>query len=111
MLNYIWISLIALGILAAAGSDVADEVENTYRNGIPLDVRFDVIRRPSPLRSAWEGTILLSAGEFASFYGPGSADSAVSQPAVITVDAGGRASLAMCLTPAMIARCSSFGTG
>ena len=97
MLNYIWISLIALGILAAAGSDVADEMENTYRNGVPLDVKFDVVRRPSPLRSSWEGTIVLSAGEFNSFYGPGAADSTVGEPAVITVDAGGRASLGMAI--------------
>lgn len=30
MLNYIWISLIAIGILVAVGNDVQDEVQNTY---------------------------------------------------------------------------------
>ena len=93
MLNYIWISLIALGILAAAAGDVADEAGNTYRNGIPLDVRFEVAKHPSALRSTWEGTIVLSAGEFNMFYGPGAADSAVRQPAVISVDASGRRAL------------------
>jgi spore maturation protein A len=95
MLNYIWISLIVLGILVAAGSDAADDMGNTYRNGIPLDVRFEVAKRPSPLRSAWEGTIVLSAAEFNSLYGPGSADSAVNQPATISVDASGRSTVTM----------------
>ena len=95
MLNYIWISLILLGVLVAAGSDIADEAGNTYRNGIPLDVRFDVAKHPSPLRSTWEGTIQLSAGEFNTFYGPGAADSAVRQPAIISVDASGRSTVSM----------------
>jgi spore maturation protein A len=90
MLNYIWISLIALGILVAAGSDIVDEADNTYRNGIPIDARFEVAKHPSPLRSTWEGSVVLSAGEFNTFYGPGAADSAVSQPAIISVDASGR---------------------
>ena len=95
MLNYIWISLIILGILVAAGSDAADELGNTYRNGISLEVRFVVAKRPSPLRSAWEGTIVLSAAEFNSLYGPGSADSAVNQPAMVSVDASGRSTVTM----------------
>ena len=90
MLNYIWISLVALGIFVAAGSDIADEAGNTYRNGSPLDARFEVAKRPSPLRSAWEGTMVLSADEFNLFYGPGAADSAVRQPAVISADPSGR---------------------
>ena len=95
MLNYIWISLIILGILVAAGSDAADELGNTYRNGISLEVRFVVAKRPSPLRSAWEGTIVLNAAEFNSLYGPGSADSAVNQPAMVSVDASGRSTVTM----------------
>lgn len=97
MLNYIWISLILLGILVAAGSDIADEAGNTYRNGIPLDVRFEVAKHPSPLRSAWEGTVVLSAEEFNAFYGPGAADSAVRQPAIISVDASGRSTVVMAI--------------
>jgi spore maturation protein A len=95
MLNYIWISLIALGILVAAGTDIADEVENTYRNGIPLEARFEVQKRPSALRSVWEGTLVLSAREFNAFYGPGAADSAVEEPGVISLDAAGRPTIAL----------------
>ena len=97
MLNYIWISLIALGIAVAAGSDIADEAGNTYRNGIPLDVRFEVAKHPSPGRSTWEGTIQLSADEFNTLYGPGAADSAVRLPAVISVDASGRSTVSIAI--------------
>jgi len=99
MLNYIWISLIVLGILVAAGNDAADEMENTYRNGVPLDVRFEIAKRPTPLRSTWEGTIVLSAAEFNSLYGPGSADSAVDQPATISADGSGRSTVTMAAGP------------
>ncbi len=95
MLNYIWISLIALGILTAAGGDIADEARNPYRNGMSLDARFEVTKRPSALRSAWEGTVVLSAGEFNAFYGAGASDSTVRQAAVIAADASGRLTLTM----------------
>ncbi|HTY59115.1 MAG TPA: nucleoside recognition domain-containing protein [Bacteroidota bacterium] len=95
MLNYIWISLIALGIVVAAGSDIADEAGNTYRNGIPLDARFEVTRRPSPLRATWEGRVVLSAAAFNAFYGPAAADSAVAESAVISTDASGGMRLVM----------------
>ena len=97
MLNYIWISLIVLGILVAAGSDIADEAGNTYRNGIPLDARFEIAKRPAALRPTWEGTIQISADEFNGFYGPGAADSTVRVPAVITVDASGRSTAAIAI--------------
>jgi spore maturation protein A len=95
MLNYIWISLIVLGIVVAAGSDITDEAGNRFRNGIPLDAAFEATKQPSPLRPAWEGTVVLSAGDFNAFYGPGGADAPVRVPAVISVDASGRQTLAM----------------
>ena len=91
MLNYIWISLIALGILAAAGSDIADEAGNTYRNGLTLPATFEVIRQPSPLRASWEGIVVVPAADFNGFYGGGAADSTVRQPATLTRDSSGSA--------------------
>jgi spore maturation protein A len=38
MLNYIWVGLIAIGILVAVGSDINDQVQDTYRNGQALEV-------------------------------------------------------------------------
>jgi len=95
MLNYIWISLIALGILAAAGSDIADEAGNTYRNGVAIPVKFTVTRRATPLRGSWEGTIDLPAGAFNAVYGAGAADSSVAQRASLVTDGtgGGRCTM------------------
>ncbi|HTO95323.1 MAG TPA: nucleoside recognition domain-containing protein [Bacteroidota bacterium] len=95
MLNYIWISLVALGILAAAGSDIADEAGNTYRNGVPIPVTFTVTRRASPLRTSWEGTLNCPAAAFNAVYGPGAADSAVHQRATLVSDGAGGGRLTM----------------
>ncbi|HMK39460.1 MAG TPA: hypothetical protein VK569_08970, partial [Bacteroidota bacterium] len=95
MLNYIWITLIALGILAAAGSDIADEAGNRYRNGVPFDAAFEVSKSLPGLHPSWEGTIVLSAGEYNARYGPGAADSTVRVPAVLTADASGGATVAI----------------
>jgi len=35
MLNHIWLALIVIGILTAAGRDIHDAVQNSYGNGIP----------------------------------------------------------------------------
>ena len=40
MLNYIWLSMLVIGILVAVGNDIADEVNDPYRNERALDVRF-----------------------------------------------------------------------
>jgi spore maturation protein A len=37
MLNYIWVGLILVAVLVAAGTDIHDEWANTYRNGVPLE--------------------------------------------------------------------------
>jgi len=104
MLNYIWISLIALGIFVAAGSDIADEAGNRYRNGVPLDVRFEVSKSLSGLRPSWEGRIHLTAPEFNALYGQGAADSAVNEPAVVTPDPSGPATVAITIGEASPAR-------
>jgi spore maturation protein A len=36
MLNYIWVGLILIAVLVAAGTDIHDDLANTYHNGIPL---------------------------------------------------------------------------
>ena len=104
MLNYIWISLIALGILAAAGGDIADDAGNTYRNGVAFPVTFTVARRASPLRAAWEGTVDCPAGAFNAVYGAGAADSAVIQRASLVTDGAGGGRLTMAVDAASPAR-------
>ena len=46
MLNYIWLSLIIIGILAAGGRDIYNDSQNTFRNGIPLTAAIDLRERP-----------------------------------------------------------------
>ncbi|MEW6510551.1 MAG: nucleoside recognition domain-containing protein [Bacteroidota bacterium] len=93
MLNTIWISLIALGILIAVGSDVSDEVRNTYRNGIPLDAVVEVQKPPSALRRTWEGELVMAADAFALFYGVAAPPAPVRQPVSVTTAADGRSAL------------------
>lgn len=69
MLNYVWISLIAVGILVAAGSDTRDEIVNPYRNAIPLDARIEVEGRPTVEMAGWNGELVVAAEQYRSFYG------------------------------------------
>jgi spore maturation protein A len=69
MLNYVWIGLIVTGIVTAAALDVRNEAVNAYRNGIPLEAVFVPHRVPGPLRSSWEGTLVVPAAAFSAFYG------------------------------------------
>lgn len=84
MLNYIWLSLIAIGILVAVGNDVRDEVQNTYRNGVPLEASIAIQKSPTSLRQEWEGELVLTAEAFNAFYGVKYATSDIHQPVVIS---------------------------
>ncbi|HUI09739.1 MAG TPA: nucleoside recognition domain-containing protein [Bacteroidota bacterium] len=111
MLNYIWISLIALGICAAAGSDIADEAGNRYRNSEAIPVTFTVTRRATPLRPAWEGTVDLSAEAFDAVYGAGAADSAIRQRATLVREGTGGGRLALAVDPSAPARWREMARG
>lgn len=69
MLNYVWISLVVIGILAAAGNDLRDELTNPYRNNIPLDGMLQLDAALVPGMKSIEGELNISAEAFASFYG------------------------------------------
>lgn len=100
MLNYIWISLIAIGILVAVRNDIRDEAQNTYRNGVPFEASIVIQKSPTSLRQTWEGDLVLTAEAFNSFYGITSATSEVRQPVVISVAPSGELSIAMPIGPA-----------
>lgn len=40
MLNYVWLGLVIIGILTAAGSDIYDAATNKYRNGEQIEVQY-----------------------------------------------------------------------
>ncbi|HEY6951623.1 MAG TPA: nucleoside recognition domain-containing protein [Bacteroidota bacterium] len=100
MLNYIWLSLIALAIVAAVGNDIKDEVENTYRNGIPMDATVLVRNSPGENTMRYDGEIVIGAQLFDLFYGVQSQKSEVHQPVSLTVAANGAGSLYMPMTDA-----------
>ena len=100
MLNYIWISLIAIGILVAVGNDVRDEVQNTYRNGIPVEASVLIQKSPSALRNTWEGDLVMSAETFNAFYGVSTTTSEIHQPIVINVVSTGESPITIPIGPA-----------
>ncbi len=69
MLNYVWISLVVVGILVGAGSDIRDEMTNAYRNGLAVEGVI-LLRNPAigRMQSA-EGELSIPAEAFAAFYG------------------------------------------
>jgi spore maturation protein A len=90
MLNYIWISLIAVGILVGVGSDLRDEAQNRYRNGVPFDATVEVKKAVTSPRPAWEGEVVVSAERFNAFYGVQSSLTEIRQPITIeTLTNGG----------------------
>ncbi|MCX6144019.1 MAG: hypothetical protein NTZ35_12455 [Ignavibacteriales bacterium] len=95
MLNYIWISLIAIGILVAAGNDVRDEVQNTYRNGVPIEATVSIQKSPTSLRQSWEGDLVMSADAYNSFYGIKAAKSEIHQPIIVNVAPSGESTVSL----------------
>lgn len=95
MLNYIWISLIVIGIFVAVGNDINDEARNTYRNNVALEATLVTQKPPTALRSTWEGELILSAEAFNQFYNLQSAKEEIRQPVVIATASSGESSLSI----------------
>jgi spore maturation protein A len=103
MLNYIWLSLVAIGILVAVGNDLRDEMRNTYRNGIPLDAKMEIKKYPTELRATWEGDLVIPAKAFGEFYGT-EQPSDVRQPIVLSTSESGESAFVMTMTETSPAR-------
>jgi spore maturation protein A len=97
MLNDIWIGLIAIGILVAAGNDIRDEIQNPYRNGAELDGILEIQKSPGPLRNTYEGVLVVSAEKLNALYGPEVMRGDLRQRVTVTSPASGPALLS--LTP------------
>jgi spore maturation protein A len=95
MLNYIWIGLIAIGILVAVGIDVRDELVNPYRNGAALAASLEIEKTPAPHRSSYEGTLVVPAAAFNAFYGVTAAAGEIRQNVSIGIVDGVPRSLLM----------------
>jgi spore maturation protein A len=95
MLNYVWMSLIVIGLLVGVGKDISDETRNTYRNGIPMYATVHVEKTPTALRQTWEGDLVISSDAFNRFYGITSATSEIHQPVELTTMPSGKTSIAI----------------
>ena len=93
MLNYVWISLIIIGLLVGVGKDVSDEVRNTYRNGVAFEATVQVQEKPTALRQTWEGELVIPGDAFNEFYGIHSATFEIHQPVLLTTLPSGKTSL------------------
>jgi spore maturation protein A len=113
MLNYIWISLVVIALLTAIGSDVKDNAENTYRNGIPLETTFVVKESPGGASRIWQGNIELSANAFDSFYGTKVRDSVIDQPASLALSSNEQGTVVMAVSassPELWQRMADYAT-
>ena len=92
MLNYIWLFLIAIALIVGVGKDINDELQNTYQNGVPLEVTFISQQIPSSTAMRWEGQFYLTAKQFNDYYGTASQIEEVKQPVVISISSEGNGS-------------------
>jgi spore maturation protein A len=104
MLNYLWVALIVAGILVAAGSDVTDDVRNTYRNGTSLEAALEVQKPPSALRQTWEGELVVAAAAFGVFYGVPVPEADVRVPVSVATAADGKSAMQLTIAETSPAR-------
>jgi hypothetical protein len=93
MLNYIWIGLIVIGILTAAGYDARNEFARTYRNGDPIETPLQVEHGSTSVRSGSEVILTIPASTLNAFYGIRSVQEEVRQPATIYNDSAGASTI------------------
>ncbi len=78
MLNYVWLGLIVIGVLTAAGNDIYDASINRYRNGEQFELQYDST-------SGNAGTVSYNKGYYDKFYGVNiEGNNTLSFPATIT---------------------------
>jgi len=70
MLNYIWISLILIGVVVAITVDLNDQASNKYRNGEPFQCEIQ-LQKPyeEGIGASQEATLMVSRAKFKEFYG------------------------------------------
>ena len=96
MLNYVWISLLLIGIFTAIGRDINDVVTNTYQNGVPVTAQFETLKQRTSVRPSYDGEIIISAAVFNQFYNISSLQSEqpeIRQPATLTTLSSGKQKL------------------
>lgn len=100
MLNYVWISLLLIGIFTAVGKDINDEINNTYRNGIPFTAHYEVTKQQTALHPSYEIVLRISASAFNQFYNITSASSEIIYPATVSTLSSGKQKIEFTITDA-----------
>ena len=69
MLNYVWMTLLFLGILTALTTDLVNRGENKYRNNEPLPVRIEFSETfLKDLQKSYDVKIIIDKEDYKSFY-------------------------------------------
>jgi len=100
MLNYIWMSLLAIGILTAVGHDAYDEIQNSNRNGVAGELDFEMRNALEGSQSLREGDFIIRAEQFNRWYGSGSAGEDAKQPVTLRLDSAGVGTFLLSVTDA-----------
>jgi len=69
MLNYIWLSLLLLGIGTALTIDVIDKTSNKYRNGKPIEIVVETLTDSLTFNKSLHADLKISSVNFQKFYG------------------------------------------
>jgi spore maturation protein SpmA len=91
MLNYVWMGLIALGMVAAVSTDLYEKADNKYRNGVPIEatVRVDDYEKASG--KAYDARMVVEPETFNAFY-DADVEAPVETPIKLTATKGGKPS-------------------
>ncbi|MFO7527164.1 MAG: nucleoside recognition domain-containing protein [Ignavibacteriaceae bacterium] len=68
MLNYVWLTLLFLGIVSATYLDISEFSSNKYNNNKPLEVVLNIEGRTSDESEMEAARIIISSAVFNSFY-------------------------------------------
>lgn len=97
MLNHIWLALIVIGILTAAGRDVYEAAQNSYGNDMFWDISVEESgeqKRDTPEQK----TVVISADELRKHFPTDVIVTDARLPATLKLHEGGRATLLMDMT-------------
>jgi len=67
LLNYVWLSLLFLGLASALYIDVSDLTKNTYKNDIPLNIVLQ--KDGTSSKNSFNFNIKISSADYNQFFG------------------------------------------
>ncbi len=85
MLNHIWLALIVIGILTAAGRDIYDVSQNSYGNGIPWMVQIESSGQLEVYGAAVDAVVLIPRRQMAMHFPDYASGADVRIPARVTL--------------------------